>query len=211
MVISLKRLALTVSVFVVGQTPLAMAQQNIIYYAGQSSTGQSVVLDTSSIYASGDILEEGSYHANFVYFLDGERLPSQANCKGEYTWRVRGEGPIYSPESQATQNMINSVCGPLMSYVSMFDPDRSMEPVVPRVAVLKESLSEVRNAPGGDILCSVEGRSFINVHGHLDGWYSTDICRGRMGVVHSSQINYLEPDEVQWEDIRFYTPSSPLI
>lgn len=211
MILTLKRTAAVISAAIIGYAPAAIAQQNVTYYAGESSDGRRVVLDLSSLYASGNILESGRYHASFVYFLDSERLPSQANCSDDGTWKIRGAGPVYAPESRAEQNMLNTVCGELIRYMNVSNPDRPMEPIVPRVAVLQESVSEIKTSPNGDTLCTVEGRGFINIHGHLDDWYSTDICRGELGVIHESQINYLEPSEIQWEDVPFYTPSSPLL
>lgn len=53
--------------------------------------------------------------------------------------------------------------------------------------------SNVRESPGGAILCSVRKRATINILGSTyapDGvWYYTDVC-GRTGVIHSGQVRF---------------------
>lgn len=53
--------------------------------------------------------------------------------------------------------------------------------------------SNVRESPGGAILCAVRKRAAINILGSTyapDGvWYYTDVC-GRTGVIHSGQVRF---------------------
>ncbi|HLM02285.1 MAG TPA: hypothetical protein VK400_14635 [Pyrinomonadaceae bacterium] len=53
--------------------------------------------------------------------------------------------------------------------------------------------SNVRESPGGAILCAVRKRATINILGSTyapDGvWYYTDVC-GRTGVIHSGQVKF---------------------
>ena len=155
---------------VLSQTKIASAQT---YYAGQSSTGQSINVDLGSI-------SQASYRSvDFVYYLGNERVQSQANCKAG-TWTTFPEREVHRPQSQATQNMLNVVC----QNATASNPVSST-----RTAVVFDPPSNVRTEPNGDILCSVRTRTAINIYGSTGSWYYTDVC-GQMGVISSSQIRF---------------------
>jgi Bacterial SH3 domain len=48
--------------------------------------------------------------------------------------------------------------------------------------------SNVRNAPGGEIICSITKKISINVYQREGQWYYTDSCGG--GYIHQSQIRF---------------------
>lgn len=67
-------------------------------YMGQASTGEDVYLDTDSITPA----------RSFRYDIGGELINAQAYCDRN-EWYVEGYG-FYSPQSRATQRMLDTVC-----------------------------------------------------------------------------------------------------
>lgn len=158
---------------VLSQIKIAEAQPSNNYYAGQSSGGQSINVDLSSI-------SRASYKSvDFVYYLGEERIQSQANCEAG-TWTTFPERAINRPQSQATQNMLNVVC-----------QNRASSPVSSsRRGRVYDPPSNVRTSPNGSVLCSVRNVTDINIYGSTGSWYYTDYC-GEMGVINISQIRIL--------------------
>ncbi len=142
------------------------------YYTGKALGGQSINLEANSI-------SQLNYPSvTFVYYLGNQRIRSQANCEAG-TWTTFPEKAVHTPQSEATQKMVNIVCGgkapsstARTGIASVFDPP-----------------SNVRISPNGPILCSIRERSTVNVYGSAGPWYYTDIC-GETGVIHSSQIRF---------------------
>lgn len=161
---------------VVGMTSVAVAQADN-YYAGQAVGGQSVIVDLSSI------ARASSRSANFVYFLGNERIPSQAHCTGSGSWTTIDDGTVHRSQSQATQNMLNVVCG----YLAQINSSGGNS--VSQTALVYAPPSNVRATPNGRILCSINAQSYINVYGHSGDWYHTDAC-GQTGVIHNSQLQF---------------------
>ena len=148
--------------------------QTCNYFAGTAVTGQSVNVDLCSITPA------SSRSVDFIYYLGDERVVSQANC-AQGTWISFPERQINRPQSRATQRMLEVVC----SY--RFYSPRSTSRV--GTAIVFDPPSNVRVSPNGDILCSVRGRSTINIYGSVGSWYYTDVC-GSIGVIHSSQVRF---------------------
>lgn len=157
-------------IFAPGQAKEALAQ-SCNYYAGTASTGDSVNVDLCSISIA------SSQSVDFVYYLGDTQIYSQANCAEGY-WTTFPEGTTHRPQSQATQNMLDEVC----SYLSSDTSNAS-------TAFVFDPPSNVRISPNGDILCSVQRASTINIYGSTGEWYYTDVC-GSMGVIHSSQLRF---------------------
>lgn len=156
-----------------GQAQEALAQ-NCNYCAGTASTGASVNVDLCSISIA------SSQSVDFVYYLDETQIYSQVNCAEGY-WTTFPEGDTHRPQSQATQNMLTTVCSYLSSNTSNTSDAGA--------AFVFDPPSNVRESPNGDILCSVQRTSTINIYGSTGEWYYTDVC-GSMGVIHSSQIRF---------------------
>ncbi|MBE9042796.1 hypothetical protein IQ235_18720 [Oscillatoriales cyanobacterium LEGE 11467] len=70
-------------------------------YIGQASTGEAINVDSDSIYER----EEG---IGFTYSLNDEVITAVAYCSSNQ-WYAEGYG-VYSPQSQATQDMLSYVC-----------------------------------------------------------------------------------------------------
>lgn len=156
-----------------GSAQKAIAQ-NCNYYAGTAVTGASVNVDLCSISVA------SSQSVDFVYYLGDTKIYSQANCAEGY-WTSFSDGETHRPQSQATQDMLNVVCG----YLSSSPPNTSSA----GAATVFNPPSNVRTSPNGDILCSVQRVSTINIYGSTGEWYYTDVC-GTMGVIHSSQLRF---------------------
>ena len=148
------------------------------YFAGKAVEGQSVNVDLCSVsgVSSGAVA--------FSYSLGSQKMDSEANCDSG-TWTTFRDGQTHRPQSSATQKMIDRVCG-----------DRSSSQVVsqsptsqPRSAVVFDPPSNVRVSPSGDILCSVQQKTTINIYGSSGSWYNTDIC-GTMGFISKDQIRF---------------------
>lgn len=141
---------------------------------GTASTGQTVSLDTNSI-----PFTEGTY-ANATYYLGEEKLAASIHC-GQNYWTVKGDSTRYTPQSQATQNLVTLACSIRqsnnkiegMSYVVVYYPP-----------------SNVRSTPNGSVKCVIENMQIIRVVGEPRGtWYSTTACGG--GWIDQSQIRPL--------------------
>ncbi len=71
-------------------------------YMGKASTGENIYVDADSIFAG----REGK---RFIYRIGNETLTAAANCNNN-TWYVLEYDETYSPQSEATQQMLNYVC-----------------------------------------------------------------------------------------------------
>jgi hypothetical protein len=70
-------------------------------YIGNIATGESLYVDRDSIYGRSDGI-------GFSYRLDAEIINAVAYCSSN-EWYAEGYG-VYSPQSKATQDMLNYVC-----------------------------------------------------------------------------------------------------
>jgi hypothetical protein len=139
---------------------------------GEASGGQLVRLDTQSIQRNGG---GASWWSGFTYYLGNERINAGAHC-GRGIWEV--DGQEYSPQSQATRNMLKVVCSarhirPMedMGFVLVFDPP-----------------SNVRSSPGGSVKCTLEDMQVVSIYVEpQNGWYMTNVC-GERGWIHETQI-----------------------
>jgi hypothetical protein len=59
-------------------------------------------------------------------------------------------------------------------------------------AVVFDPPSNVRVAPvaAGETLCAVTAKTAIRILGSEGNWYKTDICDGRVGYIHRSQVKF---------------------
>lgn len=71
-------------------------------YIGKASTGEEIYVDADSISSA----REG---IRFTYSIGNETLQAAANCNNN-TWYVLEYDETYSPQSEATQQMLNYVC-----------------------------------------------------------------------------------------------------
>jgi hypothetical protein len=151
--------------------PSPSEAQTCNYYAGRAVGGQNLNVDLCSI------IRASARSVDFVYYLGNERIQSQANCQAG-NWTTFPERQVNRPQSQATQNMLNTVC----SYRGQGSANGSL-------ATVFNPPSNVRTSPNGTILCSIPQRRTIQTYGSNGSWYYTDAC-GEIGVIHSSQIRF---------------------
>jgi len=81
---------------------------------------------------------------------------------------------------------------PVEIAVEPYSPPISPAPertATTQTALVYDPSSNVRATPNGQILCSVDTVSYINIYGHIGDWYDTDVC-GVNGVIHISQISF---------------------
>ncbi len=151
-------------------TPAAPAGMLVL---GTASTGQTVKLDTNSI-----PFNDGAY-AQATYYLGEEKLDALINC-GQRFWNVNGSITRYTPQSQATENLVRLACQirqvvktEEMSYFVVFDPP-----------------SNVRSTPNGSVKCVIENMEIIKTVGEpKSAWYQTTACGG--GWISQSQVRPL--------------------
>lgn len=149
--------------------PKPVLAQGCNEYMGTASTGAAIQLDTCSI-------NPVSYRSvNFTYYLGQMKINAQAHCDNG-TWTTFHDQVIHSPQSQATAQMIDSVCG----YGGQNNLETAFVPKPP---------SNVRLTPNGTILCTLTSRMTINIYGNQGEWFYTDAC-GSMGLIHSSQLQF---------------------
>jgi hypothetical protein len=144
------------------------------YAAGTAVGGQAINVDLCSVQA------KGAKASRFVYYLDNDRVESEADCAGG-TWTTFPEGKVNQPQSQATQNMLRAVCNRKAPESGVTSRAGS--------AIVFDPPSNVRVSPNGDILCSVKQKTTINIYGSSGSWYKTDIC-GSMGFIHAEQLKF---------------------
>jgi hypothetical protein len=81
-----------------------LAQELCNYFAGTAVGGQKVNLNTCSTD------RVNSTTVKFTYYLGNKRFRSQADCNNG-TWTTFSDRKVHRPQSQATQNMLDVVCG----------------------------------------------------------------------------------------------------
>jgi hypothetical protein len=74
---------------------------------GTASTGETVTLDTDSV--SRERAAGTGYFITATYYLDNERIDATISCRYN-TWFVEGDSTEYTPQSQATRNLISTAC-----------------------------------------------------------------------------------------------------
>ncbi len=74
---------------------------------GTASTGETVTLDTDSV--SRERASGTGYFITATYYLDNERIDATISCRYN-TWFVEGDSTEYTPQSQATRNLISTAC-----------------------------------------------------------------------------------------------------
>lgn len=159
------------------QQPLNSQSCNV--YMGQAVTGASVNVDRCSIQR----VSERS--TNFTYYLGQMRIQAQAHCR-DNTWTTFHDQVVHSPQSTATQNMMNFVCG---NGSSSGGNNGGGTVGVTNTALVFAPPSNVRTYPNGPILCTVQTQRRINLYGSQGSWFYTDAC-GSMGVIHNSQLRF---------------------
>ena len=148
------------------------------YFAGRAVEGQAVNVNLCSVSprSSGAIA--------FSYSLGSQQMDSEANCASG-TWTTFRDGQTHRPQSSATEKMLDRVCGNRGSSQISSQSSTSQS----GAAIVFDPPSNVRTSPNGEILCSIQKRTTINIYGSSGSWYNTDAC-GTMGVISKDQIRF---------------------
>lgn len=85
------------------QTPDRPHQIACNYFAGKAVGGQGINLDVCSI-QPGTVRDVA-----FIYYLGSERVQSTANCL-DFQWTTYPDNQVHTPQSKATEKMLNRVC-----------------------------------------------------------------------------------------------------
>lgn len=85
------------------QTPDRPHRTACNYFAGKAVGGQAINLDVCSI-QPGNLSD-----VPFIYYLGSERVVGTANCL-ELKWTTYPENQVRTPQSDATEKMLNRVC-----------------------------------------------------------------------------------------------------
>jgi hypothetical protein len=144
------------------------------YFTGSAVEGQAVNVDLCSV------SPRSSGTVAFTYSLGSKKMKSEANCDSG-TWTTLSDRDVHRPQSLATEKMLSKVCGDRGSSHSSTSQAGA--------AIVFDPPSNIRSAPNGGILCSVKGKTTINIYGSNGSWYNTDVC-GTMGVISADQIRF---------------------
>lgn len=144
------------------------------YAAGTAVGGQAINVDLCSIKV------KSPESVAFVYYLNNERVESEANCSND-TWITFPERQVNRPQSSATKKMLDSVCSRQTSTSGTTSQAGA--------AIVFDPPSNVRRSPNGEILCAVQKKTTINIYGSNGGWYKTNVC-GSMGFIHGEQLKF---------------------
>jgi hypothetical protein len=126
-------------------------------------------------------IQSGNFRAThgavFEYQLTVERIDNdnlQYTVKSDLTSANETEEASKIPD-EIPQGVNSSSNTSANGYATVFDPP-----------------SNVRAVPSATsgILCSVDNRSSIHILGSEGNWYKTDICGGRLGYIHRSQVKF---------------------
>lgn len=74
-------------------------------YMGAASTGEPIYVDSDSI-------SKGREGIRFIYRIGNETITGAANCRNN-TWYALEYDQTYSPNSEASQEMLVYVCAPV--------------------------------------------------------------------------------------------------
>lgn len=148
---------------------------------GTTLRAQTLTLDTCSIDASNPSLIQ------FVYYLNADRVQAQTDCASG-TWTSFPENQVNRPQSPATEQMLERICGAKSPQGSTDKPPQDSISKA-GVATVFQPPSNVRVSPNGAILCSVREKRDINVYDLKGDWYTTDVC-GTPGVIHRGQLKF---------------------
>jgi hypothetical protein len=156
---------------------------------GTASTGETLTLDTNSV-SRGTPSGTGLF-ITATYYLNNERIDASISCRNKY-WVV-GE-THYTPQSQATQNLISTACR--IAFNSQSRQSNQSQPsqrTREKTWIVYDPPSNVRYSPNGEVLCTIPDKRTVQIRGNaVNGWYPTPACEGADGWIHESQIRLVD-------------------
>lgn len=156
---------------------------------GTASTGETLTLDTNSV--SRGLPSGTGLFITATYYLDNERIDATISCRYK-SWFVEGDSTEYTPQSQATQNLISTACR-INSQFRQSNQSQQRQQTRERTWIVYDPPSNVRYSPNGEILCTIRKVTRVWLYGNpVDGWYRTTACEGADGWIHESQIKLVD-------------------
>lgn len=158
---------------------------------GTASTGETVTLDTDSV-SKGTPAGTGLF-ITATYYLDNERINARISCRYK-SWFVEGDSTEYTPQSQATRNLISTACAiAFNNQARQSNQSQQSQQTRERTWIVYNPPSNVRYSPNGEILCTIRNVTRVWLYGNpVDGWYRTPACEGADGWIHESQIKLVD-------------------
>jgi hypothetical protein len=171
-----KRVALLSIGLIALTTTSALAQDATWEYQGRASTGEKVSLNLDSIQVDRLSTRRESPVYFFRYQIGRDRVEAVTACEGTFQVNDRdGEfGSTITPQSGATQSMLDRVCSYHRKTATVFAPPSNV-----RWSASQESR----------IKCVVKQQQTITTYGTDGEWFYTDAC-GTLGMIHVSQIKF---------------------
>ncbi|MBE9144087.1 hypothetical protein [Planktothrix mougeotii] len=155
---------------------------------GTASTGETLTLDTDSV-SLWTPMGTGLF-ISATYYLDNERIDASISCRNR-SWVVEGDSTHYTPQSQATQNLISTACR--IAFNSQSRQSNQSQQTRERTWIIYDPPSNVRYSPNGEVLCTIGDKRRIQIRGNsVNGWYRTPACEGADGWIHESQIKLVD-------------------
>jgi hypothetical protein len=155
---------------------------------GTASTGETLTLDTDSV--SRDRPGGTGRFITATYYLDNERIDATISCRYN-TWFVEGNSTEYTPQSQATRNLISTACR--IAFNSQSNQSQPSQRTRDETWIVYDPPSNVRYSPNGEVLCTIPDKRTVQIRGNaVNGWYPTPACEGADGWIHESQIKLVD-------------------
>lgn len=158
---------------------------------GTASTGETVTLDTNSV-SLWTPVGTGLF-ISATYYLNDERIDATISCRNK-SWVVKGDSTRYTPQSQATQNLISTACR--IAFNSQYRQSNQSQPsqrTRDETWIVYDPPSNVRYSPNGEVLCTIPDKRRVWISGNpVNGWYRTPACEGADGWIHESQIKLVD-------------------
>jgi hypothetical protein len=128
-----------------------------------------------------------------------EQLVSSKVPDSTMSTQIQKRGLAFAPTPAMVESMRAKGAGPLtLEAIEALVPKGTRSAAISRAASANEFAividppSNVRVAPSAasGIICSVTAKKPIRILGSEGHWYKTDICDGKLGYIHRSQIKF---------------------
>lgn len=114
---------------------------------------------------------------------------------------IQRRGLAFTPNSAIIQSLRGKGAGPLtLETIEGLFPDLAQRATTsrsnysaPELAIVIDPPSNVRGSPSATslIFCSVTSAGSIHILGSEGNWYKTDVCGGKLGYIHRSQVKII--------------------
>jgi hypothetical protein len=108
-----------------------------------------------------------------------------ADSSGNVSSAVQGQECTIAPSTPDSS-------GPGIGKPSSSNSDPKLVSPANQFATVTDPPSNIREAPSAasGTICSVNTRTSIRILGSEGNWYKTDVCGGRLGYIHRSQVKF---------------------